>query len=89
MANHKNTLKAIRRTKGVTERNTAIRSRVRTYLKQADKAIENGNKDKAKLAVREAEIEIKRAVTKGIYKLSTASRKISRLSQKAKALGAK
>lgn len=89
MAHHKATLKSIRQTAVRTERNTARRSRVRTFIKRVDTAIaENKAKDAAE-ALKAAQKELFKAVTKGVIKKETASRKISRLNAKVKAIAKK
>ncbi|MFS4581516.1 30S ribosomal protein S20 [Phaeobacter sp. C3_T13_0] len=67
--------------------NKARRSRIRTFLRKAEEAIASGDKDAAAEAVRAAQPELMRGVTKGVYHKNTASRKISRLTARVKALG--
>lgn len=62
------------------------RSRVRTFVKKVDALIAAGNKDEAVSALRIAESEMMRAAQKGVFHKNTASRTISRLAQKIKAL---
>ena len=88
MANHKNTLKAIRKTEKVTDRNRDRRSRVRSFLKKVEQAVEAGNQSDARDALRAAESEIARAAGKGVFKQNTAARKISRLSARVKKIAA-
>lgn len=66
--------------------NKARRSRIRTYLRLVEEAIESGNKDAATAALRAAQPELMRGVTKGVFHKNTASRKMSRLSSRVKAL---
>lgn len=73
---------AIRRTK--VNRNRV--SRIRTYLRRVDHAIESGNDEAAATALREAQPEVMRGVSRGVLHKNTASRKISRLSKQIKAL---
>jgi small subunit ribosomal protein S20 len=86
MANHKSAKKRILITEKRTIVNRARRSRVRTFIKKVEMAIASGNKDEALLNFKLAEPEIRRGVTKGILQLNTASRKISRLSARIKAM---
>ena len=88
MANVKASKKAVRQTAVRTERNRARKSRVRTFLKKVDDAILAGKKADAMAALREAESQYMKVVSTGILKQQTASRKISRLSAKIKALAA-
>ena len=86
MAHHKSALKRIRQTERRTEENRTRRSRIRTFVKKVESAILSGNKSDAQTAFQLAEPEIMRGVSKGVIKKETASRKVSRLSQKIKAL---
>jgi small subunit ribosomal protein S20 len=67
--------------------NKARRSRIRTYLRKVEEAIASGDKEAAVSALRAAQPELMRGVTKGVFHKNTASRKISRLSSRVKALG--
>ncbi|MEX1108484.1 MAG: 30S ribosomal protein S20 [Dongiaceae bacterium] len=86
MAHHKSAKKRIRQTERRTEVNDARTSRVRTYVKKVETAIASGDKAAAATALRTAEPELQRGVTKGILHRNAASRKISRLSKRIKAL---
>lgn len=67
--------------------NKARRSRIRTHLRKVEEAIASGDKDAATAALRAAQPELMRGVTKGVFHKNTASRKMSRLSARVKALG--
>ncbi|CUI01549.1 30S ribosomal protein S20 [Leisingera aquaemixtae] len=67
--------------------NKARRSRIRTFLRKVEEAIASGDKESATAALRAAQPELMRGVTKGVYHKNTVSRKISRLSARVKALG--
>ena len=69
------------------EINKARRSRIRTYLRKVEEAIASGDKDAAAAALKAAQPELMRGVTKGVFHKNTASRKMSRLSARVKALG--
>ena len=88
MANTTSAKKAARQTLRRTEANKTRRSRMRTYVRKVEEAIASGDKEAANLALREAQPEIQRSAAKGIMHKNTASRKISRLSARIKALGA-
>lgn len=88
MAHHKSAKKRIRQTDRRTEINTARVSRVRTFIKQVESAIAAGDKKAAQAALKQAQPEIMSGVTKGVIRKGTASRKVSRLSARVKALGA-
>jgi small subunit ribosomal protein S20 len=88
MANIKSAKKRIRKTARRTEINRARTSRVRTYLRKIESAIQSGDKNAAQAAFKEAQPEIMRGVTKGVVHRNTASRRLSRLSARIKALSA-
>ena len=68
--------------------NKARRSRIRTYLRRVEEALAAGDQAAAAEALRAAQPELMRGVTKGVLHKNTASRKISRLASRVKALGA-
>ena len=86
MANHKSALKRIRSNGRRAEVNGARVGRIRTFIKKVESALESGDKEAATTAFRAAQPEIHRGVTKGVLKQKTASRKISRLNARVKAL---
>jgi small subunit ribosomal protein S20 len=88
MANTASAKKAVRKITARTERNKADRSRMRTYIRKVEEAIASGDKSAANAALKTAEPEIMRAVRKGIIDKNTGARKVSRLSRRAKVLGA-
>jgi small subunit ribosomal protein S20 len=88
MANTKSAKKATRKIAARTEVNKARRSRMRTFVRNVEEAIASGDKTKAEAALKSAEPEIMRAAQKGVVPSNTASRKVSRLAQRVKKLGA-
>lgn len=66
--------------------NKARRSRIRTYLRKVEEALASGNQDAAAAALRVAQPELARGVTKGVMHKNTVARKMSRLSSRVKAL---
>ena len=88
MANHKSAKKRIRRNANRAEINKSRISRIRTFVKRVEAAITSGDKSAAQTALREAQPELMRAVTKGVLHKNTVSRKISRLSARVKAVSA-
>lgn len=88
MANTPSAKKATRKIETRTAVNTARRSRVRTFLRKVEEAIAAGNKDEAAAALRTAESELQRAAGKGVFHKNMASRKVSRLARRVKAIGA-
>ncbi|MTI18550.1 30S ribosomal protein S20 [Rhodobacteraceae bacterium RKSG542] len=88
MANTPSAKKAARKIARRTAINKARRSRVRSYVRKVEEAITAGDLAVANDALKAAQPEIMRAVTKGIVHKNTASRKISRLNARVKALSA-
>ena len=88
MADHKSAKKRIRRNANRAEINKSRISRIRTFLKRVETAIASGDKEAAQTALKEAQPELMRGVSKGVLHKNTASRKMSRLSAKVKAVGA-
>lgn len=88
MANPPSARKRIRQTERRTAVNKARRSRIRRFLRKVEEAISSGDQSKAAAALREAQPEVMRGVTKGVLHKNTAARKISRLSRRVKALEA-
>jgi len=68
--------------------NKARRSRIRTYLRRVEEAIASGDQAAAQSALRDAQPELMRGVTKGVLHKNTVARKMSRLSARVKAMGA-
>ena len=88
MANTRSAKKAVRQTVRRTAVNKTRRSRVRSFVRKVEEAISAGDKSAAAQALKEAQPEIMRGAQKGIMHKNTASRKISRLSSRIKAIGA-
>ncbi|MFC5310820.1 30S ribosomal protein S20 [Azospirillum rugosum] len=86
MANHKSAEKRIRQTARRTEINRNRVSRIRTFVKKVESAIETGNKAEAAEAFKAAQPELMRGASKGVLHKNTVSRKLSRLSARIKAL---
>jgi len=86
MANTSSAKKRVRRDVRKTETNISRRSRIRTFIKKVETAIASGDKDAANAALKEAQPELMRGVTRGVVNKNTASRKISRLSSRIKAI---
>jgi len=86
MPNIKSAKKRVRQTERRTEINRARVSRVRTFIKKVETAIEAGDKAIAADALKSAQPEIMRGVTKGVLHRNTASRRVSRLSARVKAM---
>lgn len=87
MANSPQAKKRARQTERRTAVNKARRSRIRTFLRTVEEAITSGDAAAAKDALKSAQPELMRGVTKGVMHKNTAARKMSRLSSRVKALG--
>ena len=88
MANTKSAKKMTRKIARRTEINKTRRSRMRTFLRKVEEAIAAGNQAAAAEALRNAEPEIMRAAQKGIVHKNMASRKVSRVAARVRALAA-
>ncbi|MEM1266802.1 MAG: 30S ribosomal protein S20 [Pseudomonadota bacterium] len=86
MANTPGSRKRVRKAIRRTEVNKSRRSRMRTYVRKVEEAIASGDAEAATAALREAQPEIMRCVTKGILHKNTASRKMSRLAARVNAV---
>jgi len=86
MANHRSAKKRIRQTARRTAVNRNRISRIRTFVKSVEQAIESGDKEAAATAYKAAQPEIHRGVTKGVLHKNTAARRLSRLSRRIRAL---
>lgn len=87
MANTPQSKKRARQNEKRFAENKSRRSRIRTFLRKVEEAITSGDQDAAASALRSAQPELMRGVTKGVVHKNTASRKISRLAARVKALG--
>ena len=87
MANTPQSKKRARQNEARFQVNKARRSRIRTFLRKVEEAIASGDKEAAVAALRVAQPELMRGVTKGVFHKNTASRKMSRLAARVKAIG--
>ncbi|MBW6416203.1 MULTISPECIES: 30S ribosomal protein S20 [Celeribacter] len=87
MANSPQSKKRARQADRRNDVNKARRSRIRTFLRKVEEAIASGDQAAAKAALQAAQPELMRGVTKGVVHKNTASRKISRLAARVKAIG--
>ena len=81
LANVKSAKKRILVNETKAARNKAIKSKVKTYVKKVETAVENKDAEAAKEALKAATVEINKAGSKGVYHKNTCSRKISRLAK--------
>ena len=85
MANTKTAKKRIITNERNRQRNIAVRSRMKTHIKEAETALAGKDKPKTEEAVKAACSEIDRAVKKGVIHARTGARKKSSLERKASA----
>lgn len=81
MANIKSAKKRILVTQVRTEKNKAIKSKIKTLTKKVEAAVVEGDKAVAAEALKVASTEINKACSKGVYHKNTAARKVSRLTK--------
>ncbi len=86
MANIKSAKKRVLVAKNNEAKNKAVKSSVKTAVKKVDSAVAAGDKTLAQANLREAEKELKKATTKGVYPKNTSSRKVSRLAKAVNAM---
>jgi small subunit ribosomal protein S20 len=86
MANIKSAIKRIGTSEKARLRNQANMSRVRTFVKKVEKALQAGDAAVATSAFQSAVPELHRASTKGVMHKNTVARQLSRLSAKVKSL---
>ena len=86
MANTPQAKKRIRRNDKRAEINGARMSRIRSFVKKVETALEAGDKDAARTALQAAQPEMARGVARGVLHKNTVARKMSRLSKRVAAL---
>jgi small subunit ribosomal protein S20 len=87
MPSHPSAEKRVRQTAKRTLINKNRRSQVRGAIRKVEEALSAGDKAAAQTALKAAEPEIMRGVSKGVIHRNTGSRKVSRLAARVKALG--
>ncbi|MAC12467.1 MULTISPECIES: 30S ribosomal protein S20 [Novosphingopyxis] len=86
MANTPQAKKRIRRNEKREAVNKNRVSRIRTFIKKVETAIESGDKDQANQALKDMQPELARGVSKGVYHRNVAARKMSRLNKRIAAI---
>lgn len=84
MANHKSAEKRIRQTIKRTERNRYYRTRIKNIIKAVRESVAANDLPKAQEALKIANKELHKFVSKGIVKKNTAARRVSRLNASVK-----
>ena len=85
---HKSTIRRARQSERRRQRNRATLSAVKSVVKKVNEALGAKTPDDAKASLREATAALAKAVTKGVLKPNTASRRISRLTRRVNAITA-
>jgi small subunit ribosomal protein S20 len=87
MPNIASAKKRVRRTTKRTAVNHARKSRIRNFTRKVEEALAKGDRGAAEAALKVAEPEIMRGVSKGVIHKNTGSRKVSRLTKRVAKLG--
>lgn len=82
MPNIASSAKRVRTAAKRTTINTARKTRIRGFIRRVEEALAKGDKDGALKALKAAEPEIMRGVSKGVLHRNTGARKVSRLSKR-------
>lgn len=88
MANHASAKKRIRTTAKRTDVNASRMNRIRSFIRKVETAITSGDVKAAENAFKIAQPELARGAAKGLMHAKTASRMLSRISSRIKALKA-
>ena len=87
MANTPQAKKRIRRNATRATINHSRVSRIRTFIKAVESAIESGKKKEAAEALKQVQPEVAKGVSRGVIHKNTAARRFSRLSKRVASLG--
>ncbi len=86
MANIKSQLKRIKTNEKRTERNKAVKSELRTWIRKFRDAVESGDAEAAKAALQAASRKLDKAVSKGVIHANQAANKKSSMARKVASL---
>src|SRR3546814_18689392 len=86
MANTPQAKKRIRRNANRAEINGARISRIRSFVRKVEAAIEGGDRKAAEEAMRAAQPELARGIARGVMHKNTVARKVSRLTRRVASL---
>lgn len=86
MANHKSAIKRAKQNELRRIRNRSRKTRMKSVIRSLEEAITSNSRELAAERLRDAISVIDKTVSKGVIHKNTASRKISRLSHRVKAL---
>jgi small subunit ribosomal protein S20 len=86
VANIKSQIKRNKTNQKANDRNRAVKSELKTTVRQAREAISSGDKDKAQAAVKVATTKLDKAVSKGVLHKNQAANRKSAITKQAAAL---
>ena len=86
MANIKSQIKRIKTNAQRTERNKAVKSELRTWIRKFRAAAESGDASAAASALKVASVKLDKAVSKGVIHKNNAANKKSAMAKKAASL---
>ncbi|CAB4566840.1 MAG: 30S ribosomal protein S20 [Actinobacteria bacterium] len=86
MANIKSQIKRNKTNQKANDRNRAVKSELKTTVRQAREAISSGDKDKAQAALKVATTKLDKAVSKGVLHKNQAANRKSAIAKKVAAL---
>ncbi len=86
MANIKSQLKRIKTNALATERNKAVKSEIRTWIRKFKAAADSGDASAAAAALKVASTKLDKAVSKGVIHKNNAANKKSSMAKKAASL---
>ena len=86
MATKKSAIKAHKQSLKRAAANRSVKSKIKTLSRSVEQAVKQSDTSRATDTLRVAESEIMKGVRKGVLKLNTASRKVSRLARIVKGL---
>jgi len=84
MPQKKAAIKALRQAKKLSQRNLRVKRAIKSIIKDAQKALAEGQADKAKEAYQKLQKTVDKATKSGMLKANAANRKKSRLAKKIK-----
>ena len=86
VANIKSQIKRIRTNEVARQRNKAVKSELKTYVRRVREAVTAGDKDTAATALKEASRKLDKAVSKGVIHRNQAANRKSKLAQQVEKL---
>jgi small subunit ribosomal protein S20 len=86
VANIKSQIKRNKTNQKANDRNRAVKSELKTTVRQAREAISSGDKDKAQAALKVATTKLDKAVSKGVLHKNQAANRKSAIAKQAAAL---